>query len=100
MALTAEQQAEIEMQEAREAGRRAHEQAMETLRSQNNLAAIEAQANGQAALVAKQSKLELVRLAKETLIENRRTQPAASAVDIAPADIIAFASALEAHVNA
>lgn len=100
MALTAEQQAEIDVQEAREAGRRAHEQAMETLRSQNNLAAIQAQSNAQAALVAKQTKLELIRLAKETLVENRRTQPAAAAVDIATADIITFASALEAHVNA
>ena len=77
MALTPEQQAEIEMQEAREAGRRAHELAMEKRRA----------------------RLEVVRLAKETLIENARSKPADSR-EVTAADITAFAATLEAHINA
>lgn len=99
MALTAEQQAEIEMQEARDAGRRAHELAMEQARQQNALAAIQAQSAAQAALQSKQAKLEAVRLAKETLIENARSKPV-DAREVTAADITAFASALEAHVSA
>jgi hypothetical protein len=53
----------------------------------------------QLATQAKQAKLELVRLAKETLIENSRSKPADSR-EVTAADITAFASALEAHVNA
>jgi len=51
MALTAEQQSDIEYQNAMEAARHAN----------------------QMALQAKQAKLEAVRLAKEVLIENART---------------------------
>lgn len=117
MALTAEQQSQLDMQvaqqqlsEAAETARRDHEKAMENLRHANsmaiaqaqaasNLASINAQSGTQVDLAEKQRKLELVRLAKEALIENRRTQPAATATDIAAKDIIAFASALESHVN-
>lgn len=110
MALTPEQQAEIELRDAQDASRRAHERAMEELRSTNSLAGIQAQAqanaaamtaqmDAQVALAAKQAKLEAVRLAKETLIENRRTKPAASAADITAQDILSFASVLESHIN-
>jgi len=77
MALTAEQQAQIELQEAQEAGRRAHELAMDKRRA----------------------RLEAVRLAKETLIENARSKPV-DARDVTAADIAAFAAALEAHIDA
>ena len=53
----------------------------------------------QMAMQAKQAKLEAVRLAKETLIENARSKPVDSR-DITAADITAFAAALEAHINA
>lgn len=76
MALTLEQQAEIEFQEARDAGRRAHEIAMEQRRA----------------------RLEAIRLAKETLIENARSKPVDSR-DVNPADITAFASTLTTYVN-
>ena len=76
MAFTVEQQTEIDLQEAREAGRRAHELAME----------------------ARRTKLETIRLAKETLIENARSQPV-DAREVTAAAITAFASALETHIN-
>jgi hypothetical protein len=77
MALTTEQLDQIELQNAMEAGRRAHEIAMESRRA----------------------KLEAIRLAKETLIENARSKPVDSR-DVTPADITAFADALVASINA
>ena len=77
MALTTEQIDQIAYQEASDAGRRAHEIAMESRRA----------------------KLEAVRLAKETLIENARSKPADSR-DVTPADITAFADALVASISA
>jgi len=53
----------------------------------------------QMAMQVKQTKLEAVRLAKETLIENARSKPV-DARDVTAADITAFAAALEAHINA
>ena len=77
MALTTEQVDQIAYQEASDAGRRAHEIAMESRRA----------------------KLEAIRLAKETLIENARSKPVDSR-DVTPADITAFADALVASINA
>jgi len=77
MALTTEQIDQIAYQEANEAGRRAHEMAME----------------------ARRAKLEAIRLAKETLIENARSKPVDSR-DVTPADITAFADALVASISA
>jgi Arc/MetJ-type ribon-helix-helix transcriptional regulator len=77
MALTTEQVDQIAYQEASEAGRRAHEMTMESRRA----------------------KLEAIRLAKETLIENARSKPADSR-DVTPADITAFADALVASISA
>jgi len=76
MALTAEIQAQIEETEAREAGRRAHEVAMEQRRT----------------------KLEAVRLAKETLLENDRNKPTGER-GVSASDITAFADALDTYVN-
>lgn len=58
-----------------------------------------ARSANQMALEAKRAKLEAVRLAKETLIENARSKPV-DARDVTAADITAFAAALEAHINA
>jgi hypothetical protein len=77
MALTPEQQAQVDLQEAMEASRRAHEIVMDKRRA----------------------RLEAVRLAKETLIENARSKPV-DARDVSAADITAFAAALEAHIDA
>lgn len=76
MALTPEQQDQISFQEASDASRRAHEIAMEQRRA----------------------RLETVRLAKETLLENARSKPVDSR-DVTADDITAFASALTAYVN-
>jgi hypothetical protein len=76
MALTAEQQTEIDLQEARESGRRAHEIAMEQRRA----------------------RLEAVRLAKETLIENARSKPV-DARDVSASDITTFANSLNQYIN-
>jgi Tfp pilus assembly protein FimT len=76
MALTAEQQAEIELQEARDAGRRAHELAMEQTRA----------------------RAEAIRLAKETLIENDRNK-AVGERGVTAEDITAFAGTLVGFVN-
>ena len=73
MALDAQQQFQMDMEAARHAN--------------------------QMAMQAKQAKLEAVRLAKETLIENARSKPV-DARDVTAADITAFAAALEAHINA
>jgi hypothetical protein len=77
MALTAEQQAQVELSDAIEATRN----------------------NYQAAQQAKQTKLEAIRLAKETLIENARSKPADSR-EVTAADITAFANTLVASINA
>ena len=73
MALDAQQQFQMDMEAARHAN--------------------------QMAMQAKQAKLEAIRLAKETLIENARSKPV-DARDVTAADITAFAAALEAHINA
>lgn len=77
MALTAEQQAEVDKQNATEDNRAAN----------------------QAAADAKRAKLETLRIAKEVLVENRRTKIAAEATDIDDADVTNFAAALTAFVN-
>jgi len=76
MALTAEQQAQVDIQLAVENARNANQTAMQ----------------------AKQAKLEAVRLAKETLIENRRNQPV-DAREVTAADITAYATTLVNYIN-
>jgi hypothetical protein len=76
MALTAEQQDQIDFQTAMDAGRRVHEISMEQRRA----------------------RLEAVRLAKETLIEAARSKPVDQR-DVSAADIVSFATTLENHVN-
>ena len=76
MALTPEQQASLDMTIAIEADRHANQMALESRRT----------------------KLEAVRLAKETLIENRRNQPV-DARDVAATDITAYANTLVNYIN-
>jgi hypothetical protein len=84
MALTPEQQAQIEFQTA-----------LETARNANQLLAEEKRAQ----VEMQRTRLEAVRLAKETLIENARSKPVDTR-EVTAADITAFAAALEAYVNA
>lgn len=77
MALTAEQQAQVDTQNAIEDHRAAN----------------------QAAAEDKRMKLDALRIAKEVLVENRRTKTAAEAVDIDDAAITNFASVLVQFVN-
>lgn len=46
----------------------------------------------------RRTRLEVVRLAKETLLENARSKPV-DARDVTAADITAFADALSTYVN-
>jgi hypothetical protein len=77
MALTPEQTSQVELQTA----------------------LIAAQATSQTAIDARRAKLETIRLAKEVLVENRRTVSAADATDITAAAITAMATELATYVN-
>ena len=77
MAFTEEQQAQLDIQTATE----------------NNRAA------NQAAADVKRAKLDMVRTAKEILVENRRTQAAADATDITASAVTALATDLTTFVN-
>jgi hypothetical protein len=77
MALTAEQQTQVDVQVAIEDVRHANQ-----LQSQ-----------------MRQNRLDAIRLAKETLIENARSKPVGER-DITAADITAFADSLMASINA
>ena len=81
MALTTEQQAQADIQANAQ-------MQVENIRNAN-----------QAALEAKRAKMDAIRLAKDTLIENARSKPV-DARDITAADITAFAQALIAYVDA
>lgn len=77
MALTPEMQAQVDMQAAIEANRAATQAAQEAARA----------------------KLEAVRMAKDILIENRRTKPAAEASDITAAAVTTMADELASYIN-
>ena len=77
MAFTPEQQAQVDIQVAIDAARTA----------------------GQVEADAKRAKLEAVRLAKETLIENRRNLPVDQR-EVTATDITSFANTLVSYVNA
>jgi hypothetical protein len=77
MALTTEQQDQIDIQVAIENARHSNQMAVQ----------------------AKQARLEAVRLAKEVLIENARSK-AVDSRDVAAADITAFAGTLVAYIDA
>ena len=105
MALTPDQQADLDYQDvvaqrewARGTLRREYDAALETARLKNSMDIAVAQAAGQSELFTKQARLEAVRLAKETLIENARSKPV-DARDVSAADIQAFAQTLVAYIN-
>lgn len=77
MALSAEQQAQVDMQVAIDTGRN-------TANADN---------------LSKANKLELLRMARDILVENRRTQAAADATDIASSTVTTLAGELESFVN-
>lgn len=77
MALTPEQQAQVEIQTA-----------VEDVRHANQLQ-----------LQVRQNRLEAIRLAKETLLENARSKPV-NERDVTVADITAFADSLMTAINA
>lgn len=77
MALTAEQQSQVDLNNAIEDNRAANQAAQE----------------------AKRTKLEMVRMAKDVLVENRRTQAAADATDITASAITTLATDLTAFVE-
>lgn len=74
MALTTEQQAQVDVQKAIDEARHLSE--------------------------AKQRRLESLRMAKEILFENRRTQTAADAVEITASAVTALAADLNVFVDA
>lgn len=76
MALTPEMQAQVDFQYATEAVRHTYQLELE----------------------ARRAKLEAIRLAKETLIENARSKPVDSR-DVSAADIQAFAQTLVSYIN-
>jgi hypothetical protein len=77
MATTFDVQAQLDAQQATEAARRDHEKDMESRRV----------------------KLELLRMAKETLVENARNKPVDEAV-VTAAAIVTFANELAAQLGA
>lgn len=77
MALSAEMQAVVDQQNA-----------IENNRSVN-----------QASQEAKRAKLETLRMAKEILVENRRTQAASDASDITSSAVTTLAGELDTFVN-
>lgn len=87
MALTADQQSQLDFQNAMNASNAQVQLELEQLRQTNILAA-----------EAKRAKLEAIRLAKETLIENRRNQPV-DAREVTAADITTFANTLVSYIN-
>ena len=87
MSLTAEQQAQLDIQLQ-----------IETTRH-TNLMALEAdRVASQVAADARRAKLEAVRMARETLTENARTKPVDSR-EITANDITAFAQTIVDYVN-
>jgi hypothetical protein len=99
MALTTDQQSDLDFQLALATASAEREVTNDARRQTNQLEADAARAAQQAGLQAKQAKLEAVRLAKEVLIENARSKPVDSR-DVSAAEITAFAETLVAYVNA
>ncbi len=87
MALTAEQQAQVDLQVAIQAANSEAQKALENARHANQMA-----------MQDKQTKLEAVRIAQQTLIENRRNQPVDDR-EVTAADITAYATTLVNYVN-
>lgn len=70
-----------------------------TTEQQDQIEFATAMATAHAVVEVKRARLEAVRLAKETLIENARSK-SVDARDVAAADITAFADTLVAYIDA
>tara|TARA_Y100000361_G_scaffold25479_1_gene20412 strand:+ start:201 stop:470 length:270 start_codon:yes stop_codon:yes gene_type:complete len=88
MALTEEQQQDVDKQNAIENNRASNAADQEATRASN-----------MAAQEAKRAKLETLRMAKDVLVENRRTQAASEATDITASAITTLATELNTFVN-
>lgn len=99
MALTSQQQSDLDFQNAVGAAHAEREAVGEARRQANQLALETERASQQAAQQAKQAKLEAIRLAKEVLVENARSK-SLDERDVTAADITAYAATLVAYVNA
>ena len=82
MALTVEQQSQVDLADAIENSRHANQMELQA---------------ANAAIAAASAKLETLRIAQVTLIENSRSKPADQR-EVTAADIIAFASTLDSAV--
>jgi hypothetical protein len=87
MALTAEQQSNVEIQIAVDNARHNNMLALEEQRSKND-----------AENESKRRKLESVRMAKDVLLENSRSKPVDSR-EVTVEDIISFAQTIENYVK-
>jgi hypothetical protein len=88
MAFTPEQQSELDYMAAAAAAQQSFAASNETARQAHELA-----------METKRARIELLRMARETLIENARSKPVAER-DVSTEDITAFADTLAAYVNA
>ena len=96
MALTAEQQAEIQL-EVDKAVFRLNAEAAADVYTKEQARDI-ARRTHEAAMEQRRAKLEAVRLAKETLLENDRNKPTGER-GISASDVTAFADTLVNYVN-
>lgn len=87
MALTAEQESQVELARA-----------LEQVRTESQTVVDSTRHNDSIALESMRAKLEAVRLAKETLLENARSKPVDSQ-DITVEEITAFANVLHAYIT-
>ena len=88
MALTTDQQSQIDFAVAMQQATSAATSAQDNARRAHEIT-----------IQAKQAKLEAVRLAQQTLVENARSK-SVDARDIAASDITAYAETLTAYINA
>lgn len=98
MALTPEQQSQLDLQQATEQIRRTFEKQREDEQHVRALELSSKNQEQQMALVVQQARIEAVRMAKETLIENRRNKPVGER-DVTAADITAFADTIVNYVT-
>ena len=88
MAFTPEQQSELEYVAAVSAAQQSVSTSIEASRRIHEVA-----------VEAKRARIEALRMARETLIENARSKPVGER-DVTAADVAAFAETLVAYVNA
>jgi len=98
MALTPEQQADLELQQAAEQIRRNFEKQREDAQHAHALELAAKNQEQQTALVIRQARIEAVRMAKETLIENRRNKPVGER-DVTAEDITTFANTIVNYIS-